>query len=152
MHGGIALYPNRNQEICYEWGLGMLLNNLAEALTFYQGIKILDADHIEKVIVVGDSLIIIKFMRCLSIPSSNTLKWLVKRIQNEARRFEYVEYYHVLWENNRQWDCHANSASSLNSGQESYCSWGLTDYNQVYEMSNPLATHWSNSLPCKCSL
>jgi ribonuclease HI len=113
---GITFNPNGNQDVSYEWGLGVVSNNQAKALVLSQGIKILDSRRIKNIIIVGDSSIIIKLMSKMNTPSNGKLRRLIARIQNEASHSKTMQYYHVLRDNNRQANDLTNTMSRLDCG------------------------------------
>jgi ribonuclease HI len=47
----------------YKWSLGIHSNKLAEAYGLCQGLKIVKSLNIHNLIVIGDSLLIIKYMQ-----------------------------------------------------------------------------------------
>ena len=55
-------FPKGNQEVIFEWILGGETNNYVEALALYQGINILEPRWLKELIVIGYSIIIIRFM------------------------------------------------------------------------------------------
>lgn len=60
--GGLICNANGETILHFEWGLGELSNNRAEGLALYQGLTQLIKIGIKKVIVFGDSAIIIRLM------------------------------------------------------------------------------------------
>ena len=60
--GGIIKYENGRSIVSFEWGLGSLSSNKAEAYTLLQGLYQLKALNISNAMVFGDSSIIINMM------------------------------------------------------------------------------------------
>lgn len=60
--GGIIYNANGEIQLSYEWGLGPLSNNRAEALTLYHGLVQLRNLGINAAMVLGDSTTIISLM------------------------------------------------------------------------------------------
>ena len=60
--GRIICNANGDIIISYEWGLGNLSNNRAEALTLYQGLIQLQKLCIHTATIIGDSNIVIILM------------------------------------------------------------------------------------------
>lgn len=58
--GGMIFNLEKKYETKYAWGLGKASNNQAEALPLWQGLKISISKGIKKLIIVGDSLVVIK--------------------------------------------------------------------------------------------
>jgi hypothetical protein len=58
----VFLNPEGKCELTYAWGLGESTNNQAEALALYQGLNILTSKEIRSLIVISDSLVIIRQM------------------------------------------------------------------------------------------
>jgi ribonuclease HI len=114
--GGIVLDPKGNQENTFEWGLGRASNNQVETLALFQGLRILDESYIKRLIVIGDSTLVIKLMLRASSLSDGKLIRIVKRIRKEVARFKSIEYYHILRELNQKADQLANMAAQLNCG------------------------------------
>ena len=54
--------PEGNREVSFEWRLGGATNNYVEAIVLYQGINILEPRWLKELIVIGYSILIIRFM------------------------------------------------------------------------------------------
>jgi ribonuclease HI len=67
---GIIINPKGNVENIFYWDLGRALNNQAEALAMYQGLRIIDDKVCKKLIIIGDLKLIIKSMLKVSSPSN----------------------------------------------------------------------------------
>lgn len=88
-------------------------NNRAEALTLFQGLRIIDENDIKRLTVIGDSALIIKLMLRASTPSDGKLIRIVKRIRMEVTKFERVELFHILRTLNQKTDLLANKVILL---------------------------------------
>ena len=66
---GIILDPENQVKITYSWGIEENTNNIAEALSLWQGISKMTAHNIENEMVFGDSHLIIQALLSNSIPS-----------------------------------------------------------------------------------
>jgi ribonuclease HI len=64
--GGVIYDSEGNKLIDYSWGLGKTTNNKAEFLAAYMGLKLAQDRHIQALIVLGDSEIVIKELRGIS--------------------------------------------------------------------------------------
>jgi hypothetical protein len=98
---GVVLNPKGNQEITFEWGMGRVLNNQAEALALFQGPNLLSASYIISLIVIRDLTLVIKLMHKTSSLSNGKLTIIVRPIQKEVSMFEIIECYHILRELNK---------------------------------------------------
>jgi len=81
------------------WGLGRVTDNQVESLALYQELKILDLRRIRKLIVMGDSTMIVRLVH-YSLSFYGNLARLILWIQKEASCFGFAEYFHVL----RDWN------------------------------------------------
>jgi ribonuclease HI len=61
--GGILLGRSGMLEVSYSWGLGLDSNNMAEALTLWQGLRLAVARNIQNLVVFGDSRVIIQALK-----------------------------------------------------------------------------------------
>jgi ribonuclease HI len=93
---GIILDLEGNHENTFEWGLGRASNNQAKALVLFQGLRIIDENHIKRIIVIGDLILIIKLMLRSSFLSDGKLIRTKRRIKKEVTKFEIVEFLHIL--------------------------------------------------------
>jgi len=108
----VVIYnPKGKQEATFEWGLGYATNNKSKALALLQGIN--QFDSLWRKRNLGDSTIIIKFMHNLSTSKDGKLARIIKRIQKELRRFEHLEYFHILRATNKWVNQLENLSSSL---------------------------------------
>jgi len=65
---GVVIYDSDgNKLIYYFWGLGKTTNKKEELLAAYMGLKLAQDRHIQALIVLGDSEIVIKELRRISI-------------------------------------------------------------------------------------
>jgi ribonuclease HI len=74
---GIILEIEGNKKITFEWGLGRASNKV-EALTLFQGPKLLDASYIRSLIIIEDSTSVIKLMHKTSSQSHGKLTRIVR--------------------------------------------------------------------------
>jgi hypothetical protein len=63
-----VFFPEGNQEVSFEWRLSGATNNYIEAIALYQGINILEPRWLKELIVIGYSIIIIRFMHNVLLP------------------------------------------------------------------------------------
>jgi hypothetical protein len=79
-----------------------------EALTLFHGSSIINDNHIKRLIVIGDSTLIIKLMLRASSPSDGKHIITIKRIRKGVVRFGIVEYFYILRMLNKKVDYLAN--------------------------------------------
>ena len=77
--GGILLSSENSGLINYAWGLGIMSNNMAEALALWQGLKIAHEQKIHSLVVFGDSKLIIQFMVSKTLPANVFLAAIIKK-------------------------------------------------------------------------
>lgn len=94
----------------YEWGLGKVSNNRAEALDLFQGLTQLGKLGIKKEKLFGDSSIVI----CLMVHQQNSPNTLIQQINRRNQIFhqamEDIQYHHILRKLNKRADERTNSA------------------------------------------
>eukprot|EP00253_Pinus_taeda_P013124 PITA_13124 len=104
-------------KICsYEWSLGRKTNNAAEALALYQGLMQLKNLGIRKVLIFGDSTIIIRLMNYNHRSPNSILQRLIERSKLLLTHFDYIRFYHILRTLNMEADKHANNAVGKQEG------------------------------------
>jgi len=69
---GVLIDPDENKEIKYAWGLEVSTSNEAEFLALFQGLRLTREREIKKLVIIGDSLLVIqqfyKAKLCLDPP------------------------------------------------------------------------------------
>jgi hypothetical protein len=71
--GGLLLDPLGMLVVTYSWGLGIETNNMAEALALWQGLRLSASKIIQKLVVFGDSRVIIQSMKTRRRPKNLNL-------------------------------------------------------------------------------
>jgi ribonuclease HI len=61
--GGIIVDPKGNEENFFLWGLGRATNNQAKSLSLFEGSRVVNDIQHMRLIVTGDSKLVIKSMR-----------------------------------------------------------------------------------------
>jgi len=56
---GVIVGLDKHEEPQYAWGLGTTTNNHAELLALWQGLQLLREKGIKKMVVYGDSMLVI---------------------------------------------------------------------------------------------
>ena len=112
--GGGTLLSSENSVLAnYAWGLGIMSNNMAEALALWQGLKIAHEQNLHSLVVFGDSKLIIQFMVSKTLPSNIFLAAIIKKILLVISKFQVIGFYHILRGLNGKADMEANRAASL---------------------------------------
>lgn len=114
--GGLICNAKGETILHFEWGLGELSNNRAEGLALYQGLTQLIKLGINKVIVFGDSTIIIRLMVQRKSTPNTLLQQTNCRNQILHDLLEEVRYYHILRGLNKDADKYANKACERPKG------------------------------------
>jgi ribonuclease HI len=73
-------------------------------------------DKTQRIIVIGDSKLVIKGLRGINHNPKSNLQRIYKRIKIKERKFGSVEYYHILHHQNQEVDQLAKESKSLNQG------------------------------------
>ncbi len=94
--GGVIYNHNGEPLVTFEWGLGILSNNGAEALELYQGILHLKIQGIQKAMIFSDSAIIINLMTSKQKASNIFLQQTISRCQIMINQTQDFQCYHIL--------------------------------------------------------
>jgi hypothetical protein len=117
VHGrGVIIDLGGIIEIDFARGFSILSNNQAKAYTLLQGLRISNDFGINSLIVVDTSKTIISYMTLNYAPVDNSLASVIATVKQEAKYFNKISFYHVLWENNYEANLFANIASTLKMG------------------------------------
>lgn len=108
--------PRKNHEKEYAWGLGIMMNNQAETLPIWQGLKQVRRMEIHLSYVIGDSIVLIRHLVLRTNPKDLILGCLLARIQNEAKGIKGVRFFHLLRALNEGADQWENLACNLTKG------------------------------------
>ena len=108
--GGVIINPNGKVEVEYSWNIGYDTNNMAEAYGLWQGLKQLRVKKVDKVMVFGDSRIIIQAMNGGRRSDNIRIARLIRRIRSIIKLFRKVYFYHILRDLNVLADTAANKA------------------------------------------
>eukprot|EP00253_Pinus_taeda_P024741 PITA_24741 len=115
--GGIIKNHRGETIVSYEWGLGRVSNNVAEAYSLLLGTSILNRLEIKNPIIMGDSAIIIAALVSGADFNKASLSNIKLRIQHNIINLGEITFKHVLRENNAAADSFASKAVSRPSGQ-----------------------------------
>jgi ribonuclease HI len=88
----------------YAWGLGNVSNNLAEAYSLCMGLKVAKEFELKEIIVLGDSMMIIRAIVHWNHMENNVLRAVLARIRNLASTFDKIAFYHIEREHNSSVD------------------------------------------------
>ena len=112
---GLIMNPRGQIINSFSWGLGSKTNNEAEWLALLQGLEMIDAKSITRLIILGDSRQVILKMKTGYPTGSIKCRRLHSRI-HQLHLPDNIEYYHILRENNAKADIMANKGASLSQG------------------------------------
>jgi ribonuclease HI len=84
--GGVAFDSGGIKSIEFSWGLGHTSNNHVEALAVYMGLRLLPVNTSSKLVVIGDSDLIIKGLRRLIKNAHPTLARILLRIKDLEKK------------------------------------------------------------------
>jgi len=115
--GGIIKDSQGKTIVSYEWGLGEMSNNLAEAYNLCLGTSILNRLNLRNSIIVGDSAIIIATMVSGTQFKKEVLNNIKTRILDNIQELGDMLFKHVLRDNNNEADHLASMATSRQIGQ-----------------------------------
>ena len=104
----------------FEWGLGSLSNNRAEAYTLFKGLQIIKNLNLQNVMIFSDSAIIVNMMINIKKTPNISLSRLIDRWRILSKDMEDLSFFHILKENIKQADILANKACSRPVGQLFY--------------------------------
>lgn len=114
--GGLIINANGECILHYEWGLGNVSNNRAEALALYQGLTQLNKLGIRSAMIFGDSSIVINLMVHQKELPNTLLQQVIRRNQLLHQTMDNLQYYHILCNLNKKADRHANRACERTVG------------------------------------
>jgi len=128
--GGIIKDSQGKIIVKYEWGLGPMTNNKAEAYSLLLGTSIARKLGLQNLLILGDSAIIIASMSSGKEFMQTALNRIKGRIMENIRSISEVTFKHVLRGNNTEADEQANNATGRQTGQ-------VKENDQVYEKVIP---------------
>lgn len=108
--GGVICNANGDCMVSYEWGLGHLSNNRAEALALYQGLVQLSKLGIDTAHIFGDSTVVIGLMAQNKYLPNVLLHLSISRCKNLGQSFITLTFCHILRSFNKDADLLANRA------------------------------------------
>ena len=114
--GGVLIDYSRKIILNFSWGLGKKTNNTAEILAIWQGLNQARRLSITKLIIIGDSRIIIQALNLKKAPNNMELAHYYRKVISQMNAFEEVKFYHVLRNLNQNADHEANMGVSLSKG------------------------------------
>ena len=114
--GGVLIDNTEKIIVNFSWGLGKKTNNAAEILAIWQGLNQARRLSIKKLIIIGDSRIIIQALNLKKDPNNMGLAHYHQKVIAQMKEFEEVKCYHVLWNLNHIADHEANIGASLSKG------------------------------------
>jgi len=115
--GGIIKDQNGQVIITYEWGLGNMTNNMAEAYNLLLGVNIMRKLQVKNPIIIGDSAIMIAAMASGGEFKKQALNCIKHRVKENSNQMGDILYKHVMRNNNAKADSLANRAVNRPTGQ-----------------------------------
>jgi ribonuclease HI len=115
--GGVIYDPTKFRELVYSWGLGEETNNIAEALSLWQGLIQARKLAIQDIMVIGDSRILIQALATNTLPNQMNLRKITKKILWLSHSFHKIDFFHVLRQLNSEADQAAKATTPLSKGQ-----------------------------------
>ena len=98
---GIVRSVNGSILTTFEWGLGTLSNNRAEAFALLQGLYQLKKLNISNAMVFGDSSIVINLMTHDRPTKNIALHQTISRCRNLLEGMKGTSFYHILCKYNK---------------------------------------------------
>ena len=114
--GGVLLDYSGRIVLNFAWGLGQKTNNFAEMLAIWQGLNQARSLSIKKLVIIGDSSIIIQDFKQKKIPTNMELAHYFRKVSFQLKDFDEVQFYHVLRKLNHNADHEANVGASKSKG------------------------------------
>ena len=90
---------------------------MAEAYGLWQGVKQLQKEGVEEVMVFGDSRLVIQAMNGDGSGKNEGTARLINRIKTKARWFKKITFHHILRELNAQADKVANKSIMIGQNE-----------------------------------
>eukprot|EP00253_Pinus_taeda_P035972 PITA_35972 len=115
--GGVIKDQQGKIMVTYEWGLGIMSNNKAEAYSLLLGTSILRRLGLQHPIIIGDLSIIIAAMTSGKDFNQIALNNIKSRIIDNLKDIEGATFKHVLRSSNKEADEQENKAVSRQVGQ-----------------------------------
>lgn len=115
--GGVIKDHQGEIIVTYEWGLGIMSNNRAEAYSLLLGTSILKRLGLQNPLIMGDSAIIIAAIVSGRDFKQTALNNIKTRIIDNIRDINGATLKHVLRSSNKEADEQANKAASRPVGQ-----------------------------------
>ena len=97
----------------YAWGLGHASNNHAEYLALWQGLNQARKMDIQKLIILGDSRLIVKALHTKKMAAEIGLALTHRKVTLLLKQFRNYKAYHVLRSLNSLADAEANCGTTL---------------------------------------
>lgn len=108
--GGVIFNGNGDNILSYEWGLGHISNNRAEALALYHRLIQLRKLGIDSTLIFGDSVVVISSMVQNRESSNALLQQIISHCQILGQSMIGLHYYHILRCLNKNANNQANKA------------------------------------------
>lgn len=106
--GGVIFNANGERIVSYEWGLGPISNNRAEALALYHGLIQLSKLGIDTALIFGDLAVVISLMAQNRKSPNVLLQQTISRCQILGQSMTDLRFNHILCTLNKDADFHTN--------------------------------------------
>lgn len=108
---GIVVYNSNFEEIIViKKAIGIKTNNEAEYMALIEGLLALIMYGIKTVTIFGDSQLVINQVTNKYKVKSDNLLLLYNQVQELIKRFDYIEFTHILRNKNKRADYLANTS------------------------------------------
>lgn len=114
--GGIIIDQNEQVITTYEWGLGNMTNNMAEAYNLLLGTCFLKNLQAKNPVIIGDSAIMIAAMESGGDFKNQALNRIKHRIVDNSKQLGIIQFKHVMRNYNIKADSLAKSAVTRSIG------------------------------------
>ena len=114
--GGVIYDSNGNKKIEYACGIGRATNNEAEWYVVIKGLELAKDMGIEKLSIIGDSLIVIREARKIYKHRKSPSSRMDYMLSCLCKEFRTINFLHVLRSQNQQTDSMANKGAGLSCG------------------------------------
>jgi ribonuclease HI len=88
--GGVIFYSNGHKNLEFSWGLGSSTNNQEEALAVYARLTLLSPNNQARIIVIGDSDLIIKGICRVTKKAHFSLARIFQKIKELEKKFHSI--------------------------------------------------------------
>jgi ribonuclease HI len=116
--GGEGLFAVSEEIILFTfaWGLGKVSNNIVEAYALWKGVNLVREKGIQKITILGDSLLVIRALIKRHAVGNNVIINIIACTLSLLNEFEIHSMFHIKREHNSLVDHWAKVGSNLAKG------------------------------------